>query len=146
MGISISWYTNSDFELHCPGCLSTSFLIELKNGCFKASIDLILFVWSSSSILSSKSNACGSCILQSWLQLILSFYISSGIRQPYPYLKAISFIALLPKRQVRGIKFEMVKFLILLELFRLNTGWRPAQKERKITPIAQMSTAEVCVW
>jgi hypothetical protein len=57
-------------------------------------------------------------------------------------LKAISFIALEPKRQVRGIKFEMVKFLILLELFKEKTGCLPAQKDRKITPHAQISTAD----
>ena len=61
-------------------------------------------------------------------------------------MKAISFIALLPNKQVSGIKFDIVKFFILLELFKLNTGWRPAQNERKITPQAQMSTDEVYVW
>ena len=58
-------------------------------------------------------------------------------------MNPISFRAFDPKRQVKGIKFEIVKFLILLLLFNEKTGWRPAQNERKITPQAQISTAEL---
>jgi hypothetical protein len=57
-------------------------------------------------------------------------------------LKPISFIALDPNKQVKGIKFEIVKFLILLELLSENTGCLPAQKDKNITPHAQISTAE----
>lgn len=61
---------------------------------------------------------------------------------PYPYLKPISFSAFDPNKQVKGIKFEIVKFLIFEELFNENTGWRPAQKDKKMTPQAQISTAD----
>jgi hypothetical protein len=98
-------------------------------------------VWSSSSIFSKRSYADGSFIfVQRVSHPILSFYISSGIKQPYPYLNAISFIALDPNKHVKGIKFEIVKFLIFDELFKENTGCLPAQKDRKITPQAQIST------
>jgi hypothetical protein len=99
-------------------------------------------VWSSSSILSKRSYAYGSFIFaQRASHPIFSFCISSGIKQPYPYLNAISFIAFDPNKHVKGIKFEIVKFLILDELFNENTGCLPAQKDRKITPHAQISTA-----
>jgi hypothetical protein len=52
-------------------------------------------------------------------------------------------MALDPKRHVNGIKFEIVKFLIFEELLSEKTGCLPAQKLKKITPQAQMSTAEV---
>ena len=65
------------------------------------------------------------------------------MRQPYPYLNAISLIALLPNRQVKGIKFEIVKFLIFELLLSEKTGCLPAQKLRKITPQAHTSTADV---
>ena len=50
-----------------------------------------------------------------------------------------------PKRHVSGIRFEIVKFLIFELLFSEKTGWRPAQNDRKMTPHAQMSTADVYV-
>ena len=65
------------------------------------------------------------------------------MRQPYPYLKLISFTALLPKTHTKGIRFEIVKFLTFDELFSENTGCLCAMKLRKITPHAQMSTALV---
>jgi hypothetical protein len=37
-------------------------------------------------------------------------------------LNAISLIALDPNKQVKGIKFDIVKFLIFDELFKENTG------------------------
>jgi len=123
-----------------------SSLISSKNLCNNASLALIRLLWSNSNILSSKSNASSSSFAQSYLQGIFSFYISSGIKHPYPYLKAISLIAFDPNKQVRGIRLEMVKFLIFEELLSENTGWRPAQKERNITPHAQISTADVYVW
>jgi hypothetical protein len=58
-------------------------------------------------------------------------------------LKAISLIAFDPNTQTSGIKFEMVKFLTFDELFSENTGWRWARNDKKITPQAQTSTAEV---
>jgi len=64
------------------------------------------------------------------------------MRHPYPYLKAISFMAFEPNRHVKGMRLEMVKFFILLELFNENTGCLPAQKDRKMTPHAQISTAD----
>ena len=123
-----------------------SSLISSKNLCSNASLALIRLLWSNSNILSSKSNASSSSFAQSCLQGIFSFYISSGIKHPYPYLKAISFIAFDPNKQVRGIRLEIVKFLIFEELLSENTGCRPAQKERNITPHAQISTADVYVW
>ena len=51
-----------------------------------------------------------------------------------------------PNKHVNGIKLEIVKFLIFELLFSENTGCLPAQKLRKITPQAQISTADVCVW
>jgi hypothetical protein len=54
-------------------------------------------------------------------------------------------MALLPNKHVSGIKFEIVKFLIFELLFKLKTGCLPAQNDRKITPHAHMSTAEVYV-
>ena len=125
-------------------CLSS--LMSSKNLCNNASLALIRLLWSNSNILSSKSKASGSFIWQSLSQPIFSFYISSGIKHPYPYLKAISFIAFDPNKQVSGIRLDIVKFLIFEELFSEKTGWRPAQKDRNITPHAQMSTADVYVW
>ena len=46
---------------------------------------------------------------------------------------------------MRGIRFDIVKFLIFDELFNENTGCLPAQKDKKITPQAQISTAVDCV-
>jgi len=51
-------------------------------------------------------------------------------------------MALDPKRQVKGMRFDIVKFLIFEELLRLKTGCLPAQKLKNMTPHAQMSTAE----
>ena len=62
--------------------------------------------------------------------------------EPYPYLNPISFKAFDPKRHVRGIKLEIVKFFIFEELFNENTGCLPAQNDKNMTPHAQMSTAD----
>ena len=53
-------------------------------------------------------------------------------------------MALEPNRQTNGIMFEMVKFFTLEELFKEKTGCLWARKDRKITPQAHTSTAEVC--
>ena len=65
------------------------------------------------------------------------------MRHPYPYLKAISLIEFEPKRQTKGIRFEIVKFFTLLLLLSEKTGCRCARKLKKITPHAQISTALV---
>ena len=46
-----------------------------------------------------------------------------------------------PNRHVRGIRFDIAKLLIFDELFNENTGSLPAQKDKKITPQAHISTA-----
>lgn len=45
-----------------------------------------------------------------------------------------------PKRQTKGTKLAIVKFLILELLFNENTGCLYAKKLKKITPVAQIST------
>jgi len=82
--------------------------------------------------------------LQILLHGSLSFYISSGMRTPKEYLKAISLMAFDPKRHTKGMRLLIVKFLTLLELFREKTGCLYARKDRKMTPHAQISTALVC--
>jgi hypothetical protein len=61
-------------------------------------------------------------------------------------LKAISRIAFDPNTQTSGIKLEIVKFFTLDELLREKTGCRWARNDRKITPQAQTSTADVYNW